>query len=196
MDSQSQAAADLLHVARVGTPDEMADGAASDMEAKTAPAGAPAPDRRAFTAADANEPEIIDAEHSEVVQGGDAGPDTAETAAAADPAPERTDPVENGAPATEKAENGAEKPELADLFVKTAEKAPESAVEQVEIPSDDVEWGVWEREIYAALTEAKSIDQVTALRRTNQPIMDAAAKVMLERVQEAFAEAIIELTGK
>lgn len=148
------------------TPDEIADGAQANMEARTAPGSGPAPDRRQFDEIDAE-----DAEVEEIQQ---------ETAGS-EPQP---------------AEKPAETPKTEEKPAEQAEKAPETINMGPELPANDAEWGMWERSLYACMTECQTAAALGELRVETKPLFDHASQVMKDRISGAFEDNFVELAGK
>lgn len=162
------------------TPDEIVDGKQADMEAKTLPGTAPAPDRRAFDVADAEDAVIEEIEPEKAT--GDTGkPETC--------ADSQVEP-QNGAETAENGQRGAE----------NAENEPQMDLEDTipapELPEDDVAWGVWERDQYAEMTACKTVDDLNRVRRESQPVFEHASKAIQKRISDAFTDNVVDLTGK
>lgn len=100
---------------------------------------------------------------------------------------------EKGGEAPETVETGQEKAESAP---KKPEKAAKAAVNEPEIPSEPLEWAAWERSVIADVDKAADIETVNKVRRGAQAALDVAPDGYLDRVQDRFADRIVELSGE
>lgn len=183
----------------VYTNDEIVDGEAQKLAEQTRPATAPAPDRRDYV--DEGSPaaeQVEDAEFSPVDE--QQAEESVETGAnprdSADKGPEKAEigekQAEKGGLEPKKAKEITPKP--ASQGENTSDSIPQELALDDPIPLEPDEWAVWERETLAALAEAPTMKEVSALRKRVNPAIEQARDDLADRIQEAFGDKIVSLT--
>lgn len=180
------------------SPDELEDGQAAAQEEKTRPATAAAPDRRAFAAE-----EPIDATFTEVSEEKHENDDSDRTEPQSEAATAASD-EQTGDSGPAEAETGPEQsnltPDERENGVAKADSQPEMDLDEVvdneAVPQNEKDWGSWERETRRDIAACGNMDALQKLRRFKQPVLDAAPAPIMNVVQDAFADQVVELTGE
>lgn len=189
----------------VYTPDELVDGEAAQIEARTTSSGPAAPDRRDFAENREDEGETaefstmdVDSDDSER-QTGENGENNADSATekpenAQSDAVSADNSAENGS--ADGAESGPSDVPNEGISAGAGEPEPADDAGLSDMPVEPLEWATWKRETLAEIEKIEDHDAFNALKSGIQPALDQADEPILEEIQNALADKLLSLPEK